>query len=197
MKSIKVKVTFIEEVLGMASSDPNLHDNFIAKNAPDAPKREEEIAAIGVDEAVRLGTTVFPRNAKGVPCFWDYQIKGMFKDSVGMLRKVEGTACSKIKAYKKEIDGLIFIAPRMIPINAAGEMGTCQRSLRASTPQGERISLASSETLPAGSTIEFEITLLVDSDEKWVIECLDYMKLRGLGQWRNSGKGRAVYEIIK
>ena len=28
------------------------------------------------------------------------------------------------------------------------------------------------------------------------LECLDYGKLRGIGQWRNSGKGRYTYELI-
>lgn len=27
-------------------------------------------------------------------------------------------------------------------------------------------------------------------------ECLDYGKLRGLGQWRNSGKGRFVWDLL-
>ena len=50
--------------------------------------------------------TIFPRD-NGVPIYWDYQIKGFFKDACGMLRKVTGSKSSKIKAYKKEIDGLI------------------------------------------------------------------------------------------
>ena len=28
-------------------------------------------------------------------------------------------------------------------------------------------------------------------------ECLDYGVLRGIGQWRNSGKGRYLWEEIK
>jgi hypothetical protein len=33
--------------------------------------------------------------------------------------------------------------------------------------------------------------------EAVVIEWLEYGKFRGLGQWRNSGKGRVIHEIIK
>ena len=29
------------------------------------------------------------------------------------------------------------------------------------------------------------------------MECLDYGKLRGLSQWRNSGKGRFTYEVLE
>ena len=102
----------------------------------------------------------------------------------------------KLSAYKKIIDGLIFVGPRQIPLTLSGEMTECQRPLRAQTAQGERVSLANSEEIPAGSTCEFEITCMDDAHEKAVMEWLDYGKLRGLGQWRNSGKGRFTYEIL-
>ena len=35
-----------------------------------------------------------------------------------------------------------------------------------------------------------------DRLQKLVLEWLDYGKLRGLGQWRNSGKGRFTYELL-
>ena len=75
-------------------------------------------------------------------------------------------------------------------------MGNCQRPLRASTPMGERIALANSETCPEGSYIEIEVTVLKDDLMPAVIEWLDYGKLRGLCQWRNSGKGRFVWEQL-
>ena len=62
--------------------------------------------------------------------------------------------------------------------------------------QGERVSLANSEEIPAGSSITFEIKLLDPSLESVVIEWLDYGALRGLGQWRNSGKGRFAYVLL-
>ena len=197
MKTLKVKVTFTEELLGTASSNKEIHEEFIASKAPDAPSMEEEVAAVGVEEVFDKSMTVFPRNADGKPIAWDYQWKGFFKDACGMLRKVEGTACSKVKSYKKEIDGLIFVNPRQIPIEFDGEIGICQRPLRAQTAQGERVALASSESIPAGATMEFEIQTMVDNDVKFVKECLNYGKLRGFGQWRNSGKGRFDYEVLE
>ena len=196
MKEMRVRITLLEELLGTASNNREIHSEFIASKAPDAKSREEEIEAIGVDAEVEKSMTVFPRDENGKPFFWDYQWKGMFKDSCGMLRKVTGTKSSGLKAYKKEIDGLIFINERRIPINFDGEIGNCQRPLRAQTAQGERISLANSETIPAGATMEFTIQCLVDADMAAVIEWLDYGKLRGLGQWRNSGKGRFSWEEI-
>ena len=194
MKTMKVKVTLLEEMLGTASANPEIHDEFIASNAPDAPSREEEIAALGVEAVQEKGKTVFPRNAEGRPIMWDYQIKGFFKDAAGMLRKVPGTKSAGCKAYKKQIDGLIFVEPRMIPLEFVGEVGDCQRPLRAQTMQGERVALASSETVPAGTTMEFTVSCLVASDMAMVEEWLDYGRMRGLGQWRNSGKGRMSWE---
>lgn len=197
MKELKIKITLTEEMLGMAASDPNIHEKYIASQAPDAPSVAQEVEALGVEEVVEGQMTVFPRNSEGQPIMWDYQMKGFFKDVVGMLRRVPGSECSKIKAYKKEIDGLLFVQPRQIPIQMSGNFGNCQRSLRTSGPSGERVALANSETVPAGSTIEMKVVMLVDTMEKWVTECLDYGTMRGLGQWRNSGKGTFTYEVIE
>ena len=195
MKDMKVRLTLTEEALGMMPADKELHETYIASNAPDAPSLEEEIAAVGVEEVVEKTKTVFPK-MDGVPFYWDYQIRGMFKDSIGMLRRVPGTACGKLKSYKKVVDGLLFVNERKIPINLAGEIGDCQRPLRADTPQGSRVALAHSETVPAGSTLEFTVHMMVDDLEPVVRECLDYGVYHGLGQWRNSGKGRFTWEEV-
>ena len=196
MKNLKIRITLIEEMLGMSPADPDIYNAFIASNAPDAPTREEEIETIGVEAVQEKGTTVFPRTNDGIPFVWDYQLKGFFKDTVGMLRRIPGSACSKVKAFKKEIDGLLFIEERKVPILASGDIGLCQRPLRTDGPAGSRTALASSETVPAGSTIEFTLTLMRDDMQAWVSECLDYGYRRGLGQWRNSGKGRFTWEEI-
>ena len=197
MKTIKVKITFLEEILGTAPTNEDIYRDFIASKSADALKIEEEVAAIGVEEVVEKGMTVFPRNENKKPIFWDYQIKGFFKDACGMLARVTGTASSKLKAYKKIIDGLVFVSPRQIEITTDKEIGKCERPLRAQTAQGERIALAISESIKSGATINFDITVLSDDHEKAVIEWLDYGILRGLGQWRNSGKGRFTYKIIE
>jgi hypothetical protein len=193
---LKVRVTFMEEVLGTASNNPEIHSEFIASKAKNAMSREEEVDAIGAESVIEKSMTVFPRNKDGNPIFFDYQIKGFFKDSAGVMRKVPGSKCSKVKAYKKEIDGLLFVYPRMIEIQKSGPMGTCERPMRASTAQGERIALSNSETVPAGSSVEFTIECMTKDMYDLAVECLDYGKRRGIGQWRNSGKGRFTYEII-
>lgn len=207
MKKIKVKLTFKEPILGTWPANPNVAREFIASKSPDATTVEDEIAALGADAVADKGMTVFPRDPDGRPIFYDYQIKGFFKDSCGMLSRIGGKTetgkkkavneSGRITAYKKTIDGLIFVEPRMIPIVFDGEIGYCQRPLRAQTAQGERVSLTNSEEIPAGATCEFSIVLLDESHEKAVLEWMDYGSLRGIGQWRNSGKGRFDYEIVK
>ena len=196
-KVLKVRVRFIEEVLGTASSDPEIHKEFIASKAPDAPSMEEEVAAVGADEVFDKSMTVFPKDENGRPFAWNYQWRGFFKDTIAALRKVPDTACSKLKAYKKEVDGNISVWPRKIPFEFEGETGICQRPLRAQTAQGERVALAMSEQVPKGTTCEFTIQLFDAGLEKAVIEWLDYGAFRGIGQWRNSGKGRFTYEILE
>lgn len=200
---MKVKITLIEEVLGSSPSNEELLATYIASKAPTDELTSEEIDNIKAQNAEDR-ITIFPRQADGTPFIYDYQIKGMLKDSCKALAAAGkagypgGKACAGLKAYKKLIDGLIFVSPREIPYNLNGmRMDYCERPLRASTPQGERVSIAKSETVPAGSTIEFEITCLDPKLEDMVRECLDYGKLRGLGQWRNSGKGRYTWEEVK
>lgn len=197
MKEIRVRLTFTEEILGTASGNPDIHGEYIASKAPNPKSMTEEIEAIGEEAVKEKGMTVFPRNKEGQPILWDYQVKGFFKDTCSSLRKVPGSQSGKIKAFKKEIDGLIFIKERRIPYQFEGEMGECQRPLRASTAQGERVSIANSETIPAGASVEFTVLMLTDTHEKAVREWLNYGMLRGFGQWRNSGKGRFTWEEIK
>jgi hypothetical protein len=205
MKTTKIRITLDEEMLGMTPSSPDIHEKFIASRGPNAQTLEEEIATHGEEEVIEQGMTVFPRDEQGRPILWDYQIKGMFKDSCGMLSRAKGTKSSQLKAYKKIIDGLVFVSPRQIPclLPDGGKIGSCQRPLRAQTAKGERVSLAHSETVPAGTIIEFEVTIWDLAGEKkadlqaCIIEWLEYGVLRGLGQWRNSGKGRFHFEIVE
>ena len=198
MKKIHVKVTYTEELLGTANADPEVHERWIASNAPDVLSTKEEIAAIGVDEFEERAVTIFPRNEQGEPCTYDYQWRGFFKEACGMLRRGTGYKSAKLKAYKKEIDGLVFVEPRMIPLVLphGGEVGRCQRPLRAQTMQGDRVALANSETVPAGTVQEFDVILLKDDLEPMVLEWLDYGKYHGTGQWRNSGKGKFEYTAV-
>lgn len=199
---MKIRITAIEEVLGSSPSNEDLLGTYIASKAPNEELSAQEVDNIKAQQAEDR-VTVFPKLADGTPFIWGYQIKGMLKDSCKMLAKAGkagypgGKACAAIKAYKQAIDGLIFVEPRCIPYNLHGlKMDYCERILRANTPMGERTSIAKSESVPEGSTIEFSVVCLDPALEKMVKECLDYGKFRGLGQWRNSGKGRFKWDLL-
>ncbi len=191
---MRVKLMFTECLLGTLSGNPDIAEEFIASRHPDGPQ-DDELHAELPEGDVEKSSTIFPREG-GEPFIWDYQIKGFLKDACSMLRRVKDTKSSKLTAYKKVIDGLIFPGPRKIFIDVVGDISWCERPLRAQTAQGERIALARSESVPAGSSLTFDITCLADKYIKLVEEWLDYGSLRGLGQWRNSGKGRFTWELV-
>lgn len=191
MTKVHVKLTFTDDLLGTSSGNPELHREFIASKAPDAAKMEEEVASLGVEAVEEKSMTVFPKMADGTPYLWDYRIRGFFKEICGAMRGIPGTKSSKVKAYKKKVDNTIFVEPREIPLDLHGmKIADCQRPLRASTMQGERIALANSEVCPQGTTCEFDVLCMVDEDVDMLREWLEYGKYKGIGQWRNSGKGR-------
>lgn len=198
---IDVTVEFFEELLGTSNNNPEVTAEYIASKAPDAPTRQEEIAAIGVVEYDEKGMTVFPRNDEGVPFVYDYQVKGFMKDSCQLLRRADAECARnsrKIKAFKKEIDGNIFVEPRQILLELPprGFIGDCQRPLRAQTAQGERVALAHSETAPAGTRMKFKVLLMRKELIGCLLEWLEYGRYHGFGQWRNSGKGRFRYTAV-
>ena len=225
------ELELLEDCLGTGPSDKDLLSTFIASRAPDAASREEEIAALGEDTMVQKGTTVFYRgifrdNGKKfmdvldrtegfkfspddtdfikMPFFWNYQIRGMFKDSCGLLSRASYGESANVKAYKKVIDGGIFVFPRRLAIKTApyyisdeGEVIPCdpnnlmvlQRPLRIQDKNGERTAIASSEVIPAGSRIKFGVKVTDSKFMAAVYEWLNYGSEHGLGAWRNSGKG--------
>lgn len=198
---IKVRVKYVEPILGSLPFNEELHETYIASKAPNAMNRSEEVAALGVDAVVEEGMTGFARDSDGNPMNWDYQWKGFLKESAYFMKQVDGSLTSKAKvmsAYRKRIDGLVFVEPRRIPfvVPQGKEMTTCQRPLRAQTAQGERIALANSEQLPAGCEQEFSVIVLMEELVPLVKEWLNYGLLHGTGQWRNSGMGRFVWEEV-
>ena len=208
MKSLHVKVTFTEPILGPGSSNPEIHSEFIASKAPDAISRAEEVAAIGAEAVEEKTTTVFARNDAGQPIIWNYQIKGFFKEACAALQRMKGEKCavesSKIKAFKKVIDTLIEpgadpdCIDRKIPLILidGDDLKTLQRPLRGQTAQGERIALASSEQAKAGTTAEFYVRT-PDAYAGAVKEWLRYGKRHGMLQWRNAGYGRFTWELLE
>lgn len=199
---MKIKITLTEDMLGTASANPDIHKEYIASKSADAEKFEEELKALHADALMEKSMTVFPRDADGTPILWDYQFKGFIKEAVGVLVDLldKETRIGKTKltkfTHKRIVDNFIFVSPRKLRLSE--KVGTiCTRPLRADTMQGERVALASSETVPAGATFICEIRTLNPQLDDLVRRCLDYGALKGIGQWRNSGKGRFTWEEVE
>ena len=190
------RLTFTDELLGTMPGNKEIFADFVAKRA-ETLDEETEAIPMDAETALEKGTTVFPRTAYGEPFIYDYQIRGFFKEACKFLKKVSDTKSSKEKAYKQKIDGCIFVKDRQNVINVNGDIGICERSLRASTPQGDRIALSRSESVPEGSSVTFTVQCLIKSDLDLVDEWMEYGRLHGTGQWRNAGKGRFEFEVVK
>lgn len=210
-----VTLTLTESLLATASGNPNLHEEYIAANADTPEKLAEEVASVTpntpalLQAQIEKASTIFPKDERGL-FLWDYQIKGFFKEAIGALAELGNTGAITKWTFKKIVDDFLHITPRRIYLLAPGgapittPSGVCQRPLRASTMQGDRVALARSETVAAGSTLNFVLTLLVSTNAKskstsltmdLMQEALEFGKLKGLGQWRNSGMGRFSYVI--
>lgn len=211
MSKITVIITLTDPMLGSWPANPDLHLEHVAKKSQDAEKIEQELAAMGANELLDKGTTVFARSSDGSgrPVLWDYQIRGFFKEAINALRDIPDSfvhrECKKEKgdkrlskwSHKRTVDNLIFATPREILLHLppGSAIEHCTRSMRVITMQGERVCLATSEQVPAGTWFTCEITVLDARLDDLIPECLNYGAFKGLGQWRNSGKGRFSWTL--
>ena len=197
---MSVRLTFIEEVLGTLPRDPLVVEDYLkGPDATSGPRPDDERAALaaGIEatEAEELleekgsPPTIFSRDGQGRPILWDYQIKGFFKDAAGAFYRIKKTDWP---AYKKIVDTLIFVEPRelVLTLPEGAKLSWCQRPIRVVGAHGERVALVVSETCPPGTILDCKIVVLRPDLLNWVETFLDYGQRKGIGQWRNSGKGR-------
>jgi hypothetical protein len=196
---MKIHLVLSEEMLGTKAANPEVFASFIASKHPSGTPQKDELD--NAENREEAGTTIFHRQ-DGRRGIYDYQIKGFFKDACGAMNRFDRTArggLEKLPAHKSKIDGCIFVMPRFIPIMLppSASFGMCERPLRAETAQGPRVTVCRSETAPAGSWMDVEIVILASELLPYVHHWLGYGALRGIGQWRNSGKGRFAWTEIK
>lgn len=211
---ITIEITFIEPIYGSLPGDKEIYKKFIASKAPDAGSRserlKEEIDSIGLNETMENGMTGFARNRDGDPILLSYVIKGFFKAAANATNLcVAKTDKLYLTQYKAKIDKLIHVTPTgelnrkdtglilEVPEDKEDEaLEIIQRPLRAETAQGPRVALASSETLPEGTKLTCVVTILGDALAAYIPTWLNYGQYNGLGQWRNSGKGRFTWKEV-
>lgn len=198
---MKATLTFSEPLLGTLSGDPKIAEEFILSKRPDEPAEDEQ-DALPAEEEIEKASTVFARD-NGQPILWDYQIKGFLKEACRVMIETETMNKGELSKFrlsqylhKRTIDGLIFVFPRKIKLILPEDYKQefLERPLRAQTMKGERIALARSEVVPAGTKIEIEIRTLNSKLNQFVDQWLTYGALRGLGAWRNASYGRFDWE---
>jgi hypothetical protein len=198
-----VKLTFTSPVLGTAPGNPDvLRDYITPEGIGEEQMAEEEkslaaaVKAQTVEEAILKKSTLFHRTPQEQPFLYNYLFRGFFKEVCATLRRLPDRPEKNMKAYKKVVDGTIFVNPRCVLLESDSPVEWLERPLRAQTPSGEFICLARSEMLPAGTTCQLELISLDHSFMDTLHEWLDYGELKGLGQWRNGGFGTFIWEEI-
>lgn len=136
-KILKVKITFLEPVLGTWPSNQNVARDFIASKSPDAATIEDEVAALGADAVADKGMTVFLAT-RTASLF--YMITRS-RDSSGFLRyagpRGRQNRNGQEAGRQRERQALrlqeghrrpdLPAAPHDIPIKVNGKIGDCQR----------------------------------------------------------------------
>lgn len=191
-----LRITFEDEILATCGTN----DYFVTAMAKEDERKSIKDAVDeyeGIEEDERP-MTVFPRTEEeGKPFIYDYLIKGFIKNAAKAFNAIGGD--QKLTSYKSKIDGGVFVEPRQLVLELpeGKDLGLCCRPLRASTMQGERVTIAKSESAPVGTSLECWIKVMNPDIKKKLFEYLDYGYYNGLGQWHNAGKGKFSYEILE
>lgn len=202
---LQIKATLLTDMLGTQPNNTQLFEDYIKSKAPESIQ-DDEALNIDPEEVIEKGTTVYRRSKSGQLCLCDYQIKGFIKTSGDTIRqrlneKKSKGSDNKIpksgwESWKSKVDTNVHVFPRLIELGKTRPDDILSRPLRAKTMQGERVSLARSEVIAADTVFYFEIVILGLIKKEQIIHCLNEGKYYGLGQWRNAGYGRFMYEIV-
>ena len=214
LETRKYRLVGLTPILGSRPANPEIHSKYVTAKAATVEKQADEEAMLPgtpeLEEALKdikeAGLTVFLRNGRGEIIIPSYVLKGFFKSAFAVLKD---QFC--IAGAKGKVDNLIFVQPEYIPIldghNTPSKEcdGLCERSLRAETMQGPRVTLAASEEIDTPWSMEVEITLVDNAGTSkskaitfdLIEDALNYGSLKGLGQWRNAGYGSFKWERIE
>lgn len=164
-----------------------------------------------ITELDEKGITCFFRNpyenTNPSVCIGSHMIMGFLKagsEAITRTRpKKNATILQSASFTTSIINQHVSVRPEFINAsndvlrNEDGSIKHLQRSLRAQTAQGPRISLAKSEVLPPETIFSFAIEVLEDSPlkQEHIEEILSYGRMKGLGQWRNADYGQ--FKVIE
>jgi hypothetical protein len=186
IQKFNVQIELTEPMLGTVPKDPNIYTQYIASKAPSEFLACEEIDLEKTREDLeKTGYTGFHKDEKGL-FLYDYQVMGFIKEAGNTLKDQ-----LKIKNLRSKLNMFVYVAPRRIHF-AKEPSEPLERPLRAMTMQGPRVTLAKSDTVPAGTKLSFQIELFEhkEIDAKVLRTLLEFGRFNGLGQFRTGGYGR-------
>lgn len=163
---------------------------------------------------IKATTVFFFDQESQLPMIGDHMIYGFMKEAsdniCSMARassgKTEKEVILKSKNYthscinrQVKCDEEFIKFDRDIKRDGNGDPIYLHRSLRAKTPQGERIALVKSEQVPMGASIEITLRIQEGSPltEDVLRKIFDQGEFIGFGQWRNAKHGTFEYEMKK
>jgi len=192
----------IDEMLGTPLTDEEFQDLKEGKFKKLSDLRES------MKELDEKGITCFFRNpANGKVCIGSHMILGFMKAAGEAISKTlpkkNGTMLYSASYTSSIINQHCSVATKFIDSSIDidrdedGNPVYLQRSLRAMTAQGPRVSLAKSETIPEGAEFEFDLRVMKNSPmTSEVIDTLfSYGVMTGIGQWRGSG-GKGQFDVV-
>jgi hypothetical protein len=191
----------LETVIGYKLSESDRQDAIAGKL--------ESLRETLVELDVKGTTVFFWDKEKNLPCIGDHMIYGFLKaagEAISRtLEKKNGTILHSSSYTSSLINQHVRCEKQFITFDkdiARNEDGTpfyLQRSLRAMTAQGPRISLAKSEVVRAGAKIQFKLNVMAGSQvSKDALNMLfEYGQISGLAQWRNAGYGQFTHELMQ
>ena len=199
----EVMIELSEPMLGTTPCSPSIWAKHIQTKQEKALKKEglsneeikieieKTIEGVVEDNELANGKTSFMKDVTGY-YVRDYFIKGFFKQSAKCMKQFGAT-----KQLRSKVVQFLFVKPaKMYIAEVDADLEVVERPLRASTPQGERVAIARSECVPAGTKISFEVHILQNViTEGCLKSLLEYGSYEGLGQWRGSGAGR--FDVIE
>jgi hypothetical protein len=189
----------LEEVLGYPLSD---------EDRQKAIRGELESLKETIQELDLKGSTVFFWNKElKRPCIGDHMVLGFLKAAAEAIGKTlptkAGTVLNSVSYTQSLINQHVRVVERFITFdkdlqrNEDGSAYYYQRSLRAMTAKGPRVSLAKSEIVNAGAKLTFTLKVMKDSKitEEILRKLFSYGEMSGLGQWRNAGYGQFSFVL--
>jgi len=197
VKKYKVVLELKEPMLGTNPSNKSIWAQHIASKQTKALKKdgwddakikaeiEATIEGVKENDDLENGKTTFMADDKGY-FVRDYFIRGFLKEAARVKKEF-----GAMKQLQSKVSKYVFVRPTKIYIaKPDADLLLIERPLRAQTPQGERVAIARSLAVPAGTKLSFELHVLEDVVPKGCIETLlGYGEFQGLGQWRSSGHG--------